>query len=155
MTSETLFPTDDTDELVSVYMRQGRTLDDLPYTDDFEAIYAAMYAADEGEAHAVDPAPVVSRAQLFHRLHNLRKAGKLPRLGRSSAQSSAPRLETEAQKILTALVEQQVESLSKRDQLLYDPRFDEVVHAFNRKTDMNLSPHDAWRVIAKLAKRSK
>ena len=142
--TESLFPINDDDLLIAVYRKQGRTLDDLPYTDDFEAIYAAMYGPEEGEAFAV------SKGRVIHRLQNLRKAGKLPRLGR--AQTAPPRIEPEQEVLLVMLVEDEIGQLSKRDQLLYQPAFDQVVDKFNGQTGLSLSHHDLWRIVAKLAK---
>jgi hypothetical protein len=114
--------------LVGAYVEVGRTLDDLPYTDEFERV---MEKSGEGD-----------RRWVLHRLQNLRKAKKLPRLGRGESASVKV---TEAEEgALRALVE--------RDQLLYDPKFDGIVEAFNAKTGRTLSLHDAWRLIAKLAK---
>ncbi len=144
---DALFPLDDTDLLVSVYERHGRTLDDLPYTGEFESIYRDMYG-DPGEADARWVPP--ERAAVFHRLHNLRKAKKLPRLGK--ARSAPPRIGPEHEAVLVQLVERHVGELSKRDRLLYTPAFDDIVDAFNADTGRTLSPHDLWRIVAKLAK---
>lgn len=141
MPDELLFPTSDDDLLVSVYQKQGRTLDDLPYTEAFEAIYAAMYG-DEADAPA--------RAKVFHRLHNLRKASKLPRMGR--AHGERPRITVEQEAVLISHVEAAVGALSKRDQLLYTPAFEELCTAFNAEAGLELSRHDVWRLVAKLAK---
>lgn len=147
MTGELLFPTSDDDLLISVYQKQGRTLDDLPYTDAFEAIYTAMYGEADGEETDVyQPA----RAEVFHRLHNLRKAGKLPRLGRAHGQR--PRITPEQETLLAELVDGQVGSLSKRDQLLYTPAFEQLATRFNTEAGLELSRHDIWRLVAKLAK---
>jgi len=143
MPDELLFPTNDDDLLISVYQKQGRTLDDLPYTDAFESLYTAMYG-DESEPHAPN------RAEVFHRLHNLRKAGKLPRMGR--AQGERPRITPEQEAQLVAQVEGAVGALSKRDQLLYTPQFEQLCTAFNAEASLELSRHDIWRLIAKLAK---
>lgn len=134
-------PLPDADErLVSVYARAGRTLDDLPYTPDFEDIYQRL-----GE-HGDDR----SRQEIFRRLHNLRKAGRLPRLGRAS---SAPiSLDEGSERDLASLVEHAVGQLGKRDQLVYTPQFDRVVEEFNKTTHLALSPHDLWRLVARLAK---
>jgi len=136
-----LFPTSDDDLLISVYRKQSRTLDDLPYTQEFEAIH---------EAAIGDGATSTSRAQLFRRLHNLRKAGKLPRLGRAT--TPPLKIAPEQEAMLASLVEEKIGRLSLRDQLLYTPAFDEIVSAFNAKAALNLSAHDAWRIVAKLAK---
>ena len=123
--------------LVEAYQAQGRTLDDLPHTPEFEAVHVAAGAG-------------VTRAELFHRLHNLRKAGRLPRLGR--ARTQPPRIEPEQEALLVELTQQAVGVLSRRDQLPYTPAFDDVVDAFNTRTGLSLSHHDIWRIIAKLAK---
>lgn len=153
---DALFPVNDDDLLINVYQKQGRTLDDLPYTDEFETLYTSMYGPDGRDAPAPAPGnPAVpstpqSRARVFHRLHNLRKAGKLPKLGR--AKSSPPRIEPEQENHLVDIVEQQIGQLSKRDQLLYQPAFNDIVDTFNTSTGLSLSHHDLWRIIAKLAK---
>jgi hypothetical protein len=142
--AETLFGADGDDGLlIGAYQRQGRTLDDLPYTPQFEALYLAMYGGDPADE-------VPDRAAVFHRLHNLRKAGRLPRMGR--AQTRPPRIDAEQERLLVDLVTQAVGALSKRDQLLYTPAFDTLVTRFNSETGLSLSPHSAWRIIAKLAK---
>ncbi|MGB0766781.1 MAG: hypothetical protein ACPGYV_03625 [Phycisphaeraceae bacterium] len=145
MTDATLFPTNDDDLLISVYQKQGRTLDDLPYTDAFEALYASMYGGGAGaDEHVPD------RAAVFHRLHNLRKAGRLPRMGR--AHGERPRITFEQEQLLAEAVEDAVGALSKRDQLLYTPAFEQLCAAFNARASLELTRHDIWRLIAKLAK---
>lgn len=137
----TLFDAPDEDELLrSVFARQGRTLDDLPYTPQFEAIAAAMGASESS----------ARRAELFHRLHNLRKAAKLPRLGRAA--EPPPRVDPGHEALLVRLVESAIGRLSLRDRLPYTPEFDRIVAAFNSEAHLSLSPHDVWRLIAKLAK---
>ncbi len=139
-----LFETSGDELLVSVYAKQGRTLDDLPYTPQFEAVYGAMTGGGD------EATPAVTRRALFHRLHNLRKAGKLPRLGK--AQGSRPRLNPQQEAVLVELVREHVGELSKRDQLLYTEAFDTIVNTFNTRAGLGLSAHDTWRIIAKLAK---
>lgn len=147
MDEKQLFPTSDEDLLISVYQKQGRTLDDLPYTAEFEALYAALYGCEESaQHHSHQP----SQAEVFHRLHNLRKAGKLPRLGR--AQGERPRITTDQEALLTKLVEQQIGEISKRDTLLYTPEFELIAALFNSRAGLNLDRHAIWRLIAKLAK---
>jgi hypothetical protein len=142
---DTLFPTNDDELLISVYQKQGRTLDDLPYTAEFERVFADMYG---GETQSQTPG--VCRADVFHRLHNLRKAGKLPRLGRAKA--PPPRIDAEEEQQLIALVEDEIGALSKRDQLLYQPAFEQIVARFNAATGRSLDHHAVWRIVAKLAK---
>ncbi len=144
--SDTLFETSNDDLLISVYVKQGRTLDDLPYTDEFEAIYSAVV----GDGNPDEPLAGTSRAALFHRLHNLRKAGRLPRLGRAA--SKPPRIDAEDESRLVALVEAEIGQISKRDQLVYADAFNHIVTTFNADRGLSLSPHDLWRIVAKLAK---
>ena len=130
----------DLSPLIDAYQRVGRTLDDLPYTADFESIYAAGAKAIAG----------ATKHQIFHKLHNLRKAGKLPRVGRS--ETLPVKLEPAEEAWLRSRVEQTVASLGQRDQLPYDARFDAIVEAFNAHTGRTLEPHAVWRLVAKLAK---
>lgn len=123
--------------LIAVYERTARTLDDLPYTQDFAAICAAI----DMEA---DPRAV------FHKLHNLRKAGKLPRMGR--APSSPITLDPDEENLVTNLVTARCGTLGQRDQLPYTPAFDDILQAFNAQTGRALDPHAFWRLVAKLAK---
>lgn len=138
MAEPTLFEVSGDDLLISVFRKQGRTLDDLPYTPEFETLYAAV-----GDGMG-------ARSDVFHRLHNLRKAGRLPRMGRAA--SPPPRIAAAHETMLVTLVEDAVGSLSKRDQLIYAPQFDELVAAFNSLAGLNLATHDVWRIVAKLAK---
>lgn len=140
MAEPTLFHTPgriDEPRLIELYQSAHRTLDDLPYTDEFESIYDRLATSD-------------SRADVFHRLHNLRKAGRLPRLGR--APGDRPHIDPDHETILIELVENAVGKLSLRDQLPYTDRFDALVTQFNTRAGLSLSPHDTWRLIAKLAK---
>ncbi len=142
--SDLLFPdaaaprsTED-DALIAAYVKVGRTLDDLAYTDDFNKLYDWL------------PEPRKHRAAVIHRLQNLRKANKLPRLGR--AVSQAIKVTTDEESILAQLVITACGTIGQRDQLLYDDRFDTIVNTFNEKTSRNLTPHDVWRLVAKIAK---
>jgi hypothetical protein len=146
MAEEQLFETAGDELLISVYQRQGRTLDDLPYTAEFERIYQAM-VGDQGRG---EPLGAMSRGDLFHRLHNLRKAGKLPRLGRAAA--APPRIDDKQEAALIELVEAEIERISLRDRLPYTNTFDRIVTAFNAQAGLSLTPHDVWRLIAKLSK---
>lgn len=135
----TLFPVDDESLYIDAYRRTGRTLDDLPYTDDFESLYRDLVG---------DTGP--SRQDVFRRLMNMRKAGKLPRLGRAA--SSPPKITAEQETQLAGLVVEACGKLSLRDQLLYDDAFEPLATRFNAEAGLSLSHHDLWRIIAKLAK---
>lgn len=125
--------------LIAAYQRAGRTLDDLPYTPQWAALYAEA-----------GPATGMHQREAFHRLHNLRKAGRLPRLGRAAG--PPPRITPEEEADLAAHVTRLVGSLGQRDRLPFTPEFDTLVQNFNARTGRDLSPHDLWRIIAKLAK---
>lgn len=127
------------DLLVKLYERVGRTADDLPYTPHFESLYEP-YVADH-------PDPKPDRAEVWRHLLNLRKGGKLPKLG--EARSKPPALPDDARQRLRNLLG---DDMGKRDRLPYTSRFDDLVDSFNRTLDRPLSPHLLWRVIATLAK---
>ena len=137
----TLFGPDEDQQLIAVYQTLGRTLDDLPYTETFEQLYAAV-GGEESEQ--------ITRANVLRRLHNLRKAGKLPRLGRAA--STPAKVDPEAEQRLEQLTRESLGGLGRRDQLPYTETFDRIVNQVNSEVGMNLTPHDAWRVIARLAK---
>jgi hypothetical protein len=56
--------------LIDLYLRSGRAVDELAYTDEFDVIFGELQAAG-------DPR---TKAEVFRRLLNLRKAGRLPRI---------------------------------------------------------------------------
>ena len=116
-----------------------RTADDLPYTPHFESLYGP-YA----QSH---PDPKPSRAETWRHLLNLRKGGKLPKLG--EAKSRPPTVTPEEITALKALIG---DDLGRRDRLPYTERFDNLVDEFNRTLPRKLSPHLVWRLVATLAK---
>ena len=126
--------------LIELYEEAGRTLDDLPYTDDFDQLIALVRS--EGDRR--------DKPELWHRLTNLRKAGRLPRLGRSS--TPAVEMSANEEEILTDLIAQQVSTMGQRDRLPYTPEFENLVREFNRAMRRSLDEHDVWRLIARIAK---
>lgn len=136
-------PTDDEQRLIRAYVAVGRTLDDLPYTGDFEKLLARLRASG---------LPDPDRRAVILTLQRLRKArkGGLPSVGRGA--TPPPKVTADEEAILASLVTDAVGSLGSRDSLLYDPRFDTIVEAFNFKTSKTMSHHDVWRLVAKLAK---
>jgi catechol 2,3-dioxygenase-like lactoylglutathione lyase family enzyme len=125
--------------LAAVYEKIGRTADDLPYTPQFEELFN-LYAAQH-------PEPKPTRREVWRHLLNLRKAGKLPKLG--VARSPSPEVSPEAMRIVKGLLGREI---GKRDRLPYSERFDKLVDDFNKTQDRPLSPHLVWRLVAKLAK---
>jgi catechol 2,3-dioxygenase-like lactoylglutathione lyase family enzyme len=127
------------DVLAAAYEQINRTADDLPYTPQFEQLYRSYIATF--------PEPKPSRAEAWRHLLNLRKAGRLPKLGDS--RSKPPQVSPEAQAALRGALGADV---GKRDRLPYTKRFDEIVDAFNKSQPRPLSPHMVWRLVARLAK---
>jgi hypothetical protein len=123
--------------LIGVYELSGRTLDDLPYTKEFDVICASLDRT--GGERAV-----------LQRLMNLRKAGKLPRMGR--AQTLAVRLTDEEEGVLRELLREQLGTTGARDTLPYTPGFDALHSSFSLRTGRELERHTLWRLVCKLAK---
>ena len=124
--------------LAEIYEKLGRTADDLPYTPHFESLYSSYVTH-------FDTPP--TKREVWRHLLNLRKAGKLPKLG--EARSKPPKVSDEARQHLRELLG---EDVGKRDRLPYTPRFDELVNKFNESQLRRLSPHLVWRLVATLAK---
>ncbi|NLF30370.1 MAG: hypothetical protein GX591_05720 [Planctomycetes bacterium] len=61
--------------LIESYGRMARTLDDLPYTQEFEQLYAGFVESSRRD---------LSRHDLWRALTNLRKAGRLARKERGN-----------------------------------------------------------------------
>jgi catechol 2,3-dioxygenase-like lactoylglutathione lyase family enzyme len=127
------------DKLIRVYEKLGRTADDLPYTPHFERLYSAYAAEYVGEKP--------TRRQAWRHLLNLRKSGKLPKLGEAPTPPPAASAEAIAQ--LRKLIGP---AMGRRDRLPYTEAFDKLVDAFNATQEKPLSPHLVWRLVARLAK---
>jgi catechol 2,3-dioxygenase-like lactoylglutathione lyase family enzyme len=127
------------DALIDGYTKIGRTADDLPYTPHFETLYSG-YAKQHG-----DPPP--TRQEVWRHVLNLRKAGKLPKLG--EAKSKPPAVTDESRTMLRDMLGPDI---GKRDRLPYTDRFDQIVNDFNATQKRRLSPHLVWRLVATLAK---
>lgn len=126
--------------LIEAYRKGGRTLDDLPYSPEFDAVVVSVRAA--GVAG--------SPREILRRLHNIRKAGRLPRLGAGA--SSPPVVERAHEETLAAILVERLGSLGQRDQLPYTPEFDAVAEQFFARTGLTMTHHALWRLIAKIAK---
>src|SRR4051812_16478076 len=127
------------DVLIAGYEKIGRTADDLPYTPHFESLYSG-YAAALGE-------PKPTRSEVWRHLLNLRKAGKLPKMG--EARSKPPPVTDDDRNALRQMLG---DDIGKRDRLPYTERFDTIVDSFNRTQPRPLSPLLVWPLVATLAK---
>ena len=125
--------------LSEIYESIGRTADDLPYTPHFEKLFADYCAKIPGDKP--------TRRETWRHLLNLRKAGKLPRLG--EARSPSPTVDDAAVRHLKKFLGSDI---GRRDRLPYTDRFEEIVNAFNALQSTKLSPHLVWRLVAKIAK---
>ena len=125
--------------LVRLYQEVGRTADDLPYTPQFEKLYD-LYSVQH-------PQPKPTRREVWRHLLNLRKGGKLPKLG--EARSPSPEVAADAEQNIRDLLGKDI---GKRDRLPYTERFEKLVDDFNKTQPRPLSPHLVWRLVAKLAK---
>lgn len=126
--------------LLSEYERLGRTLDDLAYTPEFDELVAR--ARGRGDTR--------TERQILHRLMNLRKAARLPRVGRGP--TPPVRIDPAHERLLRDLVVEECGAIGVRDQLPYSPEFDRVAERFNAETGLALGHHSIWRLIAKVAK---
>ncbi len=179
--------------LVAAYIeacRDGKTLDDLPYTDEFERVVARVEPFF-AKAPALET-PRERRHEILRLLQNMRKASRLP-TRKAVAEMAATRTIEDANRAASAatarvtspparvsssptgvhpsptLVTEQEESLvrdliakhtgmegksgvGRRDRLPYSPEFDALRDDFVRTSGRDISDHDLWRLIAKLAK---
>jgi hypothetical protein len=126
--------------LIDAYVEAGRSLDDLPYTPEFDRLVQTLN--DNGDQR--------SKQELMRRLLNLRKAGRLPRTGRSAPRLAT--LELAHEELLSDLIWKQVGTVGQRDQLIYADKFEQMARAFNQQTGLELSLHDVWRLVARIAK---
>jgi hypothetical protein len=125
--------------LVDLYISQDRAVDALPYTDDFERLFVDFSKRFSRTKHDV-----------VQSLFNLRKAGRLPRLGRSAL--TAIDISEEDVAILEELVIDKVGSWGQRDRLVYSSAFDELAAEFNRSQRVPLTDSEIWRLIARVTK---
>ena len=135
---------DDSDRaLIEAYRSAGRTLDDLPYTAEFDALVRSM---DEAAGAGMKTRDVL------HRLHTLRKAGKLPRMGRSGSAGAQTSLDADEVVMLEEMVVDAVGSLGQRDRLPYTDAFERLCERLEARTGVARTAHDVWRLVARLAK---
>lgn len=126
--------------LIAAYESAGRTLDDLPYTPEFEALVQRVRARGD----------VRTPRELLSRLQNIRKQARLPKVGKAA--TTPPKVSDDEERLLVSLVAEHAGSVGKRDQLPYTEAFERLHHRFNERTGRAVDAHTLWRLIAKLAK---
>jgi hypothetical protein len=132
--------------LIKLYEQIGRIADDLPYTPEFVTLYKDYVAALKAKGATAE----ITKEEVWRHLLNLRKAGKLPKLGESK--STPPEISDADKRKLAELVG---DMIGRRDRLPYSDRFDKIVDEFNKAQPRPISPHFVWRLVATLGKRSK
>lgn len=126
--------------LVRHYAELSRPSDDLPYSVEFAELVNRLRAA--GEAR--------TEHEILRRLFQLRKAARLPRVGRgSSSVVDAPPADVE---LAENLLRRHLGATGSRDQLPYSEGFDEIWTEYNGSAARPLDKHQLWRLIARVSK---
>lgn len=137
-----LSPVDD--RLAELYEDAGRSLDDLPYTPEFEGLAAT--------ARREFPSEFPDERAVFEKLLRLRKAAILPR----HESDSAPIASVDADDVILIeqLVRKHAGSPAHSDRLPYTKAFEELFNEYNAQSVCRklTSRHQLWRVIARIAK---
>ncbi|MEW4530119.1 DUF3644 domain-containing protein [Maioricimonas sp. JC845] len=115
------------------------TRDALPYTDEFERLYS-RHTQVSGER--------LTRHQFWKKLSNAAKRGGWKGKNRGEP---APGLSLQQLDVLRSLA---AGKLGRRDTLVYTSDFDEIHRRFNSTTGLTLTPHQIWRSLCNLAKKS-
>jgi hypothetical protein len=136
--SPPLSPEDD--RLVEAYKLLGRPVDDLPYTPEFEAMVQSLQA--QGDSR--------DKGTLLRRLLALRKAARLPRLGRLATEIL--RVPPQDVELVELLLRGELGTLGSRDQLPYTDRIDRLHEQYNSRASTPLDRHNFWRLVARVSK---
>lgn len=126
--------------LIDAYRDEGRPVDDLPYTEAFERIFERVRAID----------PTLDRNAVFRRLLNLRKAARLPQMGRRAGMPVS--IGDWEEELLADLIPIHAGTTGRRDRLPYTSEFDSLANEFNKRSERNLSRHDIWKLLSRIAK---
>lgn len=117
--------------------------DALPYTDEFTRLKKAYEARTGDEVSDVD----------FWRLvWQVGKRGGLGEKGTRKRAPGTPRLTTEEQLEVLRLFP---EGIGDRDRLPYTPEFNRLHRQFTRLANRQLTKHEFWRAVSRIAKRSR
>jgi hypothetical protein len=130
----------DDQRLIDGYVNSGRTTDDLPYSPEFEELVARL--RESGDFR--------SERELITRLFRLRKAARLPQLGRRSLPIGF--VSDGDMELAEFLLKKAVGHVGSRDQLPYTPQFEDLFERFNSESSRQLDRHQFWRLLARVAK---
>lgn len=127
--------------LLDIYQSHLRSVDDLPYTQDFSEIASQWGVNEDDEA---------GKAELFRALLRLRKAGRLPRVSTVTRQEIP--LSPSQRELLGLLLVRHLGTLGSRDRLPYTAEFSRLYDEFVKQTNTELSKYDLWRAILSTSK---
>lgn len=124
--------------LVELFSKVGKSLDSLPYTEEFDKIYI--------EAKHLDG--ISSERDLLDRLLRLRKSGRLPRLDKPT--NEKPDLSPEQLDQVASWLRNQIDTMSVREEIPYTEAFDRLADQFKSLLDRDLSRNTVWRILISL-----
>ena len=117
--------------------------DALPYSVEFPYIKGKFYELTERE---------MSDADFWHLITKIGKKGGVAKRGNRKKAPRSPRLSNEEQLEILRLLP---DGIGLRDNLPYTREFDRIHRKFTQLTETNLNNWDFWRVVLRLAKRSR
>ena len=117
--------------------------DELPYSNDFSRL-KKKYETAVGRR--------VTDSDFWRALVRVGKRGGLARSKSQKKKIPAPKLTTEQQLELLRLLP---DGIGSRDQLPYTEGFDSLRRQFSKLTRTNFAERDFWRVLSRVAKRSR
>jgi hypothetical protein len=126
--------------LIEAYEHVALPADALPYSSAFTEMVRSL--RHHGETR--------TERELMRRLLNLRKAGRLPRVG---GRTTLPgRISHDDIELIERLVRESIGSLGSRDQLPYSEAFEALRERYNSEASRQLNPNEFWRLIARVSK---
>jgi hypothetical protein len=115
------------------------TRDALPYTDEFERLFANYAQMSEKK---------LTRQQFWRKISNTAKRGGWKGKNRGEP---APQLSIQQLDVLRTLA---TGKLGSRDSLAYTGEMDEILCRFNATTGLKLTHHQVWRILCNLGKKN-
>jgi|GEM_PF-169562 predicted AAA+ superfamily ATPase len=117
--------------------------DALPYTDDIKQLKKSFEKSQKTS---------ISDVEFWRMLSNVGKSGGL---GRKGAKKRAPRTPTLSADEQLEILRLFPDGIGNRDHLPYTAKFDEMHRRFARLTGKNLTKHEFWRGLSRVAKLSR
>ncbi len=117
--------------------------DALPYTDEFDKLKQRFEKKQKATITDLD----------FWRM--MSSVGKGGGLGKKGEKKKAPRTPTLSADEQLEILRRFPDGIGNRDDLPYTPKFDELYRRFNRQTGKELTKHEFWRGVSRVAKLSR